>query len=52
MHIVHGVAHRDVKPENVLIGAGGHMKFVDFGTAKELGVDRKGLFATPQCAML
>ena len=48
--MVHGVAHRDVKPENILIGNGGHMKFVDFGTAKELGVDRKGTAAAAAAA--
>ncbi|WP_168801373.1 serine/threonine-protein kinase [Glycomyces buryatensis] len=31
----HGVAHRDVKPGNILFGPGGHVYLSDFGVAKD-----------------
>lgn len=34
------IVYRDLKPENLMLSASGHIKFIDFGFAKQLISDR------------
>ena len=42
------IAYRDLKPENLLVAADGHMKITDFGFAKQISDRTFTLCGTPE----
>ena len=36
----HGVIHRDIKPDNIMIGEDGAPRFCDFGVAKKVSTEK------------
>jgi serine/threonine protein kinase len=43
-----GIAYRDLKPENLLVAADGHLKVTDFGFAKRIQDKSYTLCGTPE----
>lgn len=42
-----GRMHRDLKPDNILIGTREDIKISDFGLSREYGLDVTGMMGTP-----
>jgi serine/threonine protein kinase len=42
----HGVLHRDIKPQNVMVTPRGHVKVLDFGLSRAIGGEPPGQAAT------
>lgn len=47
-----GLAYRDLKPENLLVGANGYLKMCDFGFVKSIPYEHKGEVQSKSYTML